>query len=179
MSILELGAFGNFLAAGATIGTLLYLATQVRQNVEIAKAQFGHGLTQRLYDRYFLTAKDKEYAEFIGKDWSSEELEAVDRVRISTFTVMLFVDLFDVYDKVKQGLVDKKHLDIRVHMLQTGIFKSDHGKRSWLFWKSTRDQEFVEWFEREILYASSKGFENLSKEDSDLKKGPVLNFHRE
>ena len=70
MSILELGAIGNFLAAGATIGTLLYLATQVRQNIEIAKAQFGHGLTQRLYDRYFLTTQDKEYAEFIGKDLS-------------------------------------------------------------------------------------------------------------
>lgn len=179
MSILELGAIGNFLAAGATIGTLLYLATQVRQNIEIAKAQFGHGLTQRLYDRYFLTTQDKEYAEFIGKDWSSPELEAVDRVRISTFTVMVFVDLFDVYDKVKQGLVDEKHLDIRVHMLQTGIFKSDHGKRSWLFWKATRDQEFIEWFEREILHASSKGFENLRKEGSDLNQGTALNLHRE
>lgn len=179
MSILELGAIGNFLAAGATIGTLLYLATQVRQNIEIAKAQFGHGLTQRLYDRYFLTTQDKEYAEFIGKDWSSPELEAVDRVRISTFTVMVFVDLFDVYDKVKQGLVDKKHLDIRVHMLQTGIFKSDHGKRSWLFWKATRDQEFIEWFEREILHASSKGFENLRKEGSDLNQGTAFNLHRE
>jgi hypothetical protein len=34
---------------------------------------------------------------------------------------MLLVDVFDVYDKVKQGLVEKKHLDMRVHMLRTGI----------------------------------------------------------
>ena len=41
---------------------------------------------------------------------------------------MCLVDLFDVYDKVEQGYVDKKHLDIRVNSLRLGVMKSDAGK---------------------------------------------------
>ena len=68
---------------------------------------------------------------------------------------MLLVDVFDVYDKVKQGLVEKKHLYMRVHMLRTGIFRSPTGNRVWKFWQNVREDEFISWFEQNILDPTS------------------------
>ena len=59
------------------------------------------------------------------------------------------------YDKVQQGLVEKKHLDMRVHMLRTGIFRSPTGERVWKFWMNLRDAEFADWFEKNIVDPST------------------------
>ena len=64
MDINDLGSIAEVIAALATVGTLLYLASQIRQSSEIAKAQFGLGLTQRIYDRYLRSTQDPQLAEF-------------------------------------------------------------------------------------------------------------------
>ena len=167
MSFQDMGSLGEFIAAIATVATLLYLSAQIRQTNLITKAQFGHGLTHRLYERFFQTAKDPEFARFLGKDWAAEDIDSVDKSRITFFTIMLLVDVFDVYDKVEQGLVEKKHLDMRVHMLRTGIFRSPTGARIWSFWKNVRDQEFVDWFESNIVDpASMEEFINKFREEN-------------
>ena len=155
MSFQDMGSLGEFIAAIATVITLLYLSAQIRQTNLITKAQFGHGLTHRLYERFFQTAKDHEFSEFIGKDWAADDIDSVDKSRITIFSIMLLVDVFDVYDKVKQGLVEKKHLDMRVHMLRTGIFRSPTGNRVWKFWQNVREDEFISWFEQNILDPTS------------------------
>ena len=63
---------------------------------------------------------------------------------------MCLVDIFDVYDKVEQGFVEKKHLDIRMNSLRLGVMKSDAGKGIWVYMKINRDNKFIEWFEYEI-----------------------------
>jgi hypothetical protein len=170
MSIQDIGSLGEFVAALATVITLIYLSAQIKQNNLITKAQFGHGLTQRLYDRFFNTAKDKEFAEFIAKDWAAEDLGDSETSRVTWFSIMLLVDVFDVYDKVKQGLVEEKHLDMRVHMLSTGIFRSPIGNRVWKFWSSVRDEEFVTWFENNVLNptAAKEKMEKLRTENPEL-----------
>jgi len=170
MSIQDIGSLGEFVAALVTVITLIYLSGQIKQNNLITKAQFGHELTQRLYDRFFNTAKDKEFAEFIAKDWAAEDLEDSEKSRVTWFSIMLLVDVFDVYDKVKQGLVEEKHLDMRVHMLSTGIFRSPIGNRVWKFWSNVRDEEFVTWFEDNVLdpTAAKEKMEKLRTENPEL-----------
>jgi hypothetical protein len=51
MSIQDIGSLGEFVAALATVITLVYLSAQIKQTNLITKAEFGHGLTHRLYDR--------------------------------------------------------------------------------------------------------------------------------
>ena len=85
MSFQDMGSLGEFIAALATVVTLLYLSAQIRQTNLITKAQFGHGLTHRLYERFFQTAKDQEFAEFLGKDWAAEDLNSVEKSRITFF----------------------------------------------------------------------------------------------
>ena len=53
------------IAALGVVVSVIYLGLQIKQQNIITKAQFGHSLTQRLYDRYFQTSKDPEYAKYI------------------------------------------------------------------------------------------------------------------
>ena len=151
MDISNLDSLGQLIAALATVLTLIYLSAQIRQTNLITKARFGHEITERTYERYFQSAKDNEFSEFLAKDWATEDLNKSETQRVLNFSVMLLVDLFDIYDKVYQGLVEKKHLDFRTHVLRTGIFRSPLGLRAWNFWKITREKTFVEWFEKNII----------------------------
>ena len=138
------------IAALGVVVSVIYLGVQIHQQNEITKAQFGHSLTQRQYERYFATAKDGEFANFLSKDWSSDELTDAENWRSTMFIIMCLVDIFDVYEKVKKGFVDKKHLDIRMNALKFGTMKTDKARSAWDFWKTTRDQDFINWFESEI-----------------------------
>ena len=141
------------IALGVVI-SVIYLGIQIHQQNEITKAQFGHSLTQRLYDRYFNTTKDKEFSLFLSQDWSADDLtneECIWRVEKSFYNdVTHLVDLFDVYDKVENKFVEKKHLDIRINALRLGVMKTEAGISVWNYMKSTRSEKFVEWFEEEI-----------------------------
>ena len=130
--------------------SVVYLGIQIHQQNIITKAQFGHSLTQRLYDRYFQTSKDKEYAEFMAIDWNSQTLTPSESWRIQMAILTYLVDIFDVYDKVNAGLVDKSHLDTRMRTLKLGVMKTANAKLVWSGWKRNRSEEFVEWFENEI-----------------------------
>ena len=130
--------------------SVVYLGIQIHQQNIITKAQFGHSLTQRLYDRYFQTSKDKEYAEFMAIDWNSQTLTPSESWRIQMAILTYLVDIFDVYDKVNAGLVDKSHLDTRMRTLKLGVMKTTNAKLVWSGWKRNRSEEFVEWFENEI-----------------------------
>ena len=68
MTLQKLIVLAQFVAALGVISSVVYLAIQVRQNAKITKAQFGHSLTSRLYERYFLAAKDQEFSRFLAKN---------------------------------------------------------------------------------------------------------------
>ena len=140
----------QIIAALGVVISVIYLGVQIHQQNEITKAQFGHSLTQRLYDRYFNTTKDKEFSLFLSQDWSSDDLTNEERWRINHFIMMCLVDLFDVYDKVENKFVEKKHLDIRINALRLGVMKTEAGISVWNYMKSTRSKKFIEWFEEEI-----------------------------
>tara|TARA_Y100000996_G_scaffold177522_1_gene138424 strand:+ start:275 stop:799 length:525 start_codon:yes stop_codon:yes gene_type:complete len=156
----------QIIAALGVVISVVYLGVQIHQQNEITKAQFGHSLTQRQYERYFHTAKDGDYAKFLSQDWSSDTLSDGDKWRAAMFIVMCLVDIFDVYEKVEKGFVDKKHLDIRMNALKFGTMKTEMARSTWNFWKLTRDEEFISWFENEIYGEETLDMETL-KESAD------------
>ena len=63
----------QIIAALGVIVSVVYLGIQIRQQNEITKAEFGHSLSNRMYERYFNTSKDDEFSKFLSKDWSDTE----------------------------------------------------------------------------------------------------------
>jgi len=150
------------IAALGVIVSVIYLGVQIKQQNEITKAEFGHSLTNRMYERYFNTSKDNEFSAFLSKDWSdTKKLNDSERWRVAVFVNMVLVDIFDTYDKVERNLVDKSHLDMRMHMLKLGTMKTEIAKVTWNYWKKTRNQDFIDWFEKEIYdeVVSEEGFD--------------------
>ena len=72
----------QIIAALGVVVSVVYLGMQIKQQNIITKAQFGHSLTQRLYERYFQTSTNKEYAEFMSKDWDAEDLNPTEETRV-------------------------------------------------------------------------------------------------
>ena len=140
----------QIIAALGVVVSVVYLGMQIKQQNIITKAQFGHSLTQRLYERYFQTSTNKEYAEFMAKDWDAEDLNPTEETRVQMAILTFLVDIFDVYDKVQAGLVDRSHLDTRMNTLKLVVMKTKNAKLVWSYWKWIRTKEFVKWFEEEI-----------------------------
>ena len=159
------------IAALGVVVSVIYLGVQIRQQNKIAKAEFGHHLTQRLYDRSFQTSKDREYAEFMSKDWNSENLTPSESWRIQMAILTYLVDIFDVYDKVQSSLVDESHLNLRMKTLKTGTMKTLVARGTWLSMRENREDEFIEWFEMEI-------YGELIPKDEEVAIRPELNMKR-
>ena len=140
----------QMVATFGVVVSVIYLGIQIHQQNEITKAQFGHSLTHRMYERYFNTSKDKEFSNFLSKDWAAGELDNADKWRVAVYVNALLVDIFDTYEKVEKGFVDETHLKMRMHMLKLGTMKAPIAQSTWKYWKGIKSKEFVEWFETEI-----------------------------
>ena len=140
----------QMVAAFGVVVSVIYLGIQIHQQNEITKAQFGHSLTHRMYERYFNTSKDKEFSNFLSKDWAAGGLDNADKWRVAVYVNALLVDIFDTYEKVEKGFVDEAHLKMRMHMLKLGTMKAPIAQSTWKYWRGIKSKEFVEWFEAEI-----------------------------
>ena len=140
----------QMVAAFGVVVSVIYLGIQIHQQNEITKAQFGHSLTHRMCERYFNTSKDKEFSNFLSKDWAAGELDNADKWRVAVYVNALLVDIFDTYEKVEKGFVDETHLKMRMHMLKLGTMKAPIAQSTWKYWRGIKSKEFVEWFETEI-----------------------------
>ena len=140
----------QMVAAFGVVVSVIYLGIQIHQQNEITKAQFGHSLTHRMYERYFNTSKDKEFSNFLSKDWAAGELDNADKWRVAVYVNALLVYIFDTYEKVEKGFVDETHLKMRIHMLKLGTMKAPIAQSTWKYWRGIKSKEFVEWFETEI-----------------------------
>ena len=154
----------QMVAAFGVVVSVIYLGIQIHQQNEITKAQFGHSLTHRMYERYFNTSKDKEFSNFLSKDWAAGELDNADKWRVAVYVNALLVDIFDTYEKVEKGFVDETHLKMRMHMLKLGTMKAPIAQSTWRYWRGIKSKEFVEWFETEI-YGDRETFKEGYQEE--------------
>ena len=131
----------QMVAAFGVVVSVIYLGIQIHLQNEITKAQFGHSLTHRMYERYFNTSKDKEFSDFLSKDWAAGELDDADKWRVAVYVNALLVDIFDTYEKVEKGFVDESHLKMRMHMLKLGTMKAPIAQSTWRYWRGIRSIE--------------------------------------
>ena len=110
----------------------------------------------------------------MAKDWDADNLTPTEETRVQMAILTYLVDIFDVYDKVESGLVDKSHLDTRMNTLKLGVMKTKNAKLVWSYWKWNRTKDFVKWFENEIY---GEDVEKLSVEEI-IKKSTELNTLR-
>ncbi len=92
--------------------TVMYIAKEARQALNLTKAQYGHSLTQRMYDRYLSSAQNTDFAMFMAKNWDGDDMADHEHWRVTLWMNTLLVDIFDTWDMHDKGLIEKSHLDM-------------------------------------------------------------------
>ena len=97
MTIMELGALGEFLGSVGVIATLAYLAVQIRQNTRATQTASHHAITDSLNQGNVAQATDPELARIwlVGCE-DRASLSDVDRHRLD----MLLLAYFHVFDSL-------------------------------------------------------------------------------
>ena len=127
MTILELGALGEFVGAIAVVATLVYLAIQIRQNTRAMNEARRLALAQTYQMRadalqeMLVRAADSEHlgpiiANLTGAGYPEsiaplEELEAADLARFRLWQIAQHTHWDNMYYQYQQGFIDEEYYE--------------------------------------------------------------------
>ena len=104
ISLQELGSIGEFVAAIATLITLVYLATQIRQNTKVAKAQLSKDLFLTSRSALMDIASNPHLAKLAAENLGRNSVEEAQSAEF----LNSFFRLYELYYTLdRQNLLDK------------------------------------------------------------------------
>ncbi|MFT4873295.1 hypothetical protein [Congregibacter sp.] len=110
MTFEQLGNLGEFIAAIATVATLVYLTLQIRQNTSALQTTSHQAATHDAYDFTARIAGDADVARVFNtgsRDWDS--LSAEDRLRFSMLLFGVFFNFQNMYALYKSHGIDEEY----------------------------------------------------------------------
>ena len=168
MSFQELGSLGEFVAAVATVTTLIYLALQVRLNNRLAVSNIENQLNSRECERRLSIAINPAFSGFLAKDWVKERFTPSEKTQAAQYITMLVIDVRETFLQNKLGFVSDELLENRMIRLSMGIMKSDVAKAVWATYKNLVETDFADYFESRIFPNGLE--EDARKEHPQFKK---------
>jgi hypothetical protein len=144
MTIQDLGSIGDFVAAIATVATLIYLAIQIRSNTRAMRSEAAQTVHEAFATWYRMLAADAALAQLVAnglRDYSC--LSETERARfVSTFMAFLSCSQ-DAFIKWREGSLSAE-LWMAWELVMMNLFNAPGGKdfwseRSYLFGAKFRD----------------------------------------
>ena len=151
MSFQELGSLGEFVAAIATVATLIYLALQIKMNNRLAISNIENQLNSRECERRLAIALDDKFSDFLAKDWAQERFTSAERTQAAQYITMLVIDVRETFLQNKLGFVSRELLENRMIRLNMGIMRSEVAKSVWATYKKMVEGDFASYFESRIF----------------------------
>ena len=146
MSFEELGSLGEFVAAIATVATLIYLALQIKMNNRLAISNIENQLNSRECERRLAIALDGKFSGFLAKDWSQEQFTPAESTQAAQYITMLVIDVRETFLQNKLGFVSSELLENRMIRLNMGIMRSEVAKSVWATYKKMVEGDFASRF---------------------------------
>ena len=142
MTIEELGNLGDFLAAIATIITLIYLALQIRQNTSLLKLSKTRG-TQEDADRWrTILIENKDVASIYRRGLADpDSLDADDRLRFRMLHDQLFFGWQAIFSQ------DPHNPKVPVGFIES-TFRQPGGRLYWEKSKHRFSPDFVAYIDK-------------------------------
>ncbi|XOV86387.1 MAG: hypothetical protein ACFHX7_15645 [Pseudomonadota bacterium] len=139
-----LGNLGDFIGGIAVIGSLIYLAIQIRSNTKSNQAQ---ALSQWATFSSFTIdhmIRDREFVELLQRflssdDWTQDD---PDTIRVSMFLVQMFQNLQTIFYIQQSGTIGEEFLEAQVPYIDNVL--SQPGGKHW--WHSAGEQTFTPQF---------------------------------
>lgn len=146
MSIQDLGSIGELIAAIATIGTLLYLAIQIRQNNIIAKEQAHYHMLQNQTSYYDRLAQHPDYLRTVyGEHLTDSEVKHLQHQ--SNATSVFFKWNWE-YLRAQEGIYGSSDIPTEGFRRE---FQNANLFEQWCNQKEIFDPRFREFMDREVV----------------------------
>jgi hypothetical protein len=149
ISIQDWGAIGEIAGGLGVIFTLLYLATQIRQNTKHVASASLQAMSQRVEDRMMAVATNSQFANVFRRWRDGEEMTEDELVQAANWFSSWVSDVQDGYRQVRLGVIDEAVLRGRIMSVGT-MMRSPHAQAQWDSLKNFTDPVFAEWLENEI-----------------------------
>lgn len=150
MSIQDIGSIGELIAAVATVGTLAYLAVQVRQNTSALRSSTFQSITNDMSVSSEAMCTHPDLSEiFIKGGESLEALSPEERMRHSFFLLMTCRRLESIFIQRVHGFIGPELTAGFERSVLSVIVRG--GGAEW--WRSARpafSQEFVEYVDGKL-----------------------------
>ena len=136
-----LGNLGDFIGGVAVVGSLIYLAIQIRSNTRSNQAQalsqwamFSSNVNEHLI-------RDREFVELFRKLLATESWDPQDpdTVRVSMFLVQVFINLQTIFYLHRSGTIEAAFLNAQVPYIDRVL--SQPGGKIW--WQNTGAETFT------------------------------------
>ncbi len=144
MDITTLAAWGEFLGGIAVVVSLIYLASQIRQNSKLLRASTASATAQIQYSQNSMMVQDPEVARIY---WDGivdrDSLSDADRRRFDPLMAIMFQGNDQQYRFDRQGIAspgawEQVERGMRWQFQQPGI------RQWWRAWRDVFDNEFSE-----------------------------------
>ena len=135
MDITTLAAWGEFIGGIGVIASLIYLASQIRQNSKLLRASTGSARTQNAVHFTTLLVQDPELQRIYLEGLANPEaLSQADRQRFDAAARIVFLGYHQQYESFREGLVG------------AGVWEQLRLSMSWMLQRSGTQQWWRDWY---------------------------------
>jgi hypothetical protein len=148
MTIQELGSLGEFVAAIATIATLIYLAIQIRASNRLARAEASRTPNSDLNSLNAAFGTDPTFRAAMRQvlaGASRVELDADHRTVIDFYLISITNLQEQLAREIREGILDPDALDFG----GAGLFMLEYYRTSWSLYRDYLTSPFVRDFEKQ------------------------------
>ncbi len=149
MTIMELGALGEFVGAFAVVATLAYLAIQVRQNTRMMRANIRQARSDSSVHLYALGATSV-VAAIRSKELRGERLTDEEDQRSFLWNISVWRSQQTIFFQAQEGLLDDQTDQEQTNIVRN-LFQFESTRRFWALSRSTFDSRFVAWVDNANL----------------------------
>jgi hypothetical protein len=137
------GAVAELLGALGVIISLVYLATQIRQNTRSVRMSSHHGIVDQFNQTSLAAVQDPELIELITRGLTDPgSLSEGEQARFFLFIMTLFRTYEELYQLDRKGLADHELWQARHRSMRTWLARP--GVRAW--WSTDWSEMFVDSF---------------------------------
>ncbi len=112
MSIMELGALGEFVGSILVLGTLVYLSIQVRQGNAHARFTTSHAIVGAAHTAWLAVAHSPELAMVMSKLKTGEPLVEQESAQAWSFATTLMLFYINAQTAIHEGLIPPESLPL-------------------------------------------------------------------
>jgi hypothetical protein len=149
MTLQDLGNIGEFIAAIGVIVSLVYLATQIRQNTRAVRSSASHAITDARVDFLKSISDNPEVSQMFFSGLSDREaLDPAERTRFDIMMTRFMATMENYHYQNRQGAMDPEQWTRVLGVLRR--FMSTPGGQAWWSSRPRTDLAFDRFLDQEV-----------------------------